>query len=97
MVAAIDYRCLSCGTEIDETEFGDVRDADICGYCLAAKMNEVRQRRGPDGFASGLNECGRHREIAMQADVEIRLDRARDRGDDIAIEIYEQILRLIES
>ena len=97
MVAAIDYRCLSCGTEIDETEFGDVRDADICGYCFAAKMNEVRRRRGKDGFASGLNECGRHREIAMQADVEIRLDRARDRGDGIAIEIYERMLRLIES
>ena len=71
-----DYKCMCCGMELDETEFSDPRDADICGYCYMDRMNDIRRRELP--FASGQNECGINREISMMADIEIRLEKSRN-------------------
>lgn len=90
-----EYRCIVCDMDLDVTEFGDPRDADICGYCFAARLNAVRRRRGENGYCSGLNDSGRWRETAMQTILEIHRDHASDAGDAKAVEIYESVLRMI--
>lgn len=95
MRLATEYKCMVCGMEIDETEYSEPKDADICGYCFCDKVNEIKSRNLP--FASGLNECGKHREITMIADIEIRLEKAKGERDRKAVEIYERILRLIRA
>lgn len=90
-----EYKCQCCGMELDETEFGDVRDADICGYCFTDRLNDIR-RRNLD-FCSGLNQCGINREMSMLADCEIRLNVAMTNQDTKAVEIYERIIRLLRS
>lgn len=92
---ATEYKCMCCGMELDETEYGDPRDADICGYCFCDKTNEIRARQL--SFAPGLNDCGREREICMMADIEIRLGKAREQKDSKAVEIYERMLRLLHA
>lgn len=92
---ATEYKCMVCGMEIDETEYSDPRDADICGYCFCDKVNEIKHRNLP--FASGLNECGKHREVVVMADIEIRLEQAERQNDKKAVEIYERMLRLMRS
>ena len=86
---------MCCSMELDETEFSDPRDADICGYCFTDKINEINRRKL--SFPSGLNDCGRHREVATMADIEIRLEKARDEHDTKAVEIYERMLRLLRA
>ncbi|QDV86946.1 hypothetical protein [Planctomycetes bacterium TBK1r] len=88
-----EYKCMQCGIDVDETGFADPRDADICGYCFAAKMSEIRQRSLP--YPSAMSQVGIDREIAMLADTEIRLADAEARADRKAIEIYERTVRLI--
>lgn len=90
-----EYKCQCCGMELDETEFGDVRDADICGHCFADRLNDIRRRNLE--WCSGLNECGIRREMATLATLEIRLETAQSAGDTKAVEIYEQIIRLLRS
>lgn len=94
-MVATEYKCQCCTMELDETEFGDVRDADICGYCFADRVNDIRSRNLK--FLAGLNECGINREIALLADTEIRLETSQKRGDLRAVEIYERMIRLIEA
>lgn len=90
-----EYKCQCCGTELDETEFSDVRDADICGYCFTDRLNDIRRRHLE--WCSGLNQCGIQREMATLATVEIRLETAQSAGDKKAVEIYEQMIRLLRS
>lgn len=92
---ATEYKCMVCGMELDANEYSDPKDADICGYCFCDKINEIKSRNLP--FAPALNECGVHRETAMMADVEIRLERAKAEGDQKAVEIYEHMLRLLRA
>jgi len=91
----MEYKCQCCGIEIDETEFSNPLDADICGWCFADKMSEIRRRNLP--YPKGLGEVGIRREIAMQADAEIRLQTARDAGDSVAVAIYERVVRYCEA
>ena len=88
-----EYRCIQCTMELDETEYSNPDDAEICGYCFAAKISEIRQRdiRWPEK----LCEIGRHREICFIADAEIRLEHAEKIGDKHAAKIYEKTLRLL--
>jgi hypothetical protein len=92
---AKEYKCMVCGMEIDETEYSDPKDADICGYCFCDKVNEIKSRKLT--FAPASNECGIHRETAFMADVEIRLERAKNENDRKAVEIYERMLRLLRA
>ena len=91
----MEYKCMVCGIEIDETEYSNPKDADICAYCFCDKINEIRGRNLT--FAPAMNECGIHRETAMMADVEIRLERAKIDNDKTAVDIYEHILRLLRA
>lgn len=95
IMVTTEYKCQCCSMDIDETEYGDVRDADICGYCFADRVNDIRSRNLE--FPAGLNECGINREIALLADMEIRLETAQSQGDARAVEIYERMIRLIEA
>jgi len=81
------YRCIACGTHIDETEYSDPRDADICGYCFASAMTLLRKSH--IGFPE--------RELQIRADVQIRLDAAHSKHDAKEVEIYERIIRLLEA
>jgi hypothetical protein len=87
--------CLCCSTEIDVTEFPDPRDADICGYCLSDRMNEIR-RRNLD-FAPCLSHRAISREIAILAEIEIRLETAASHSDEKSVEIYERIIRMLRA
>jgi hypothetical protein len=89
------YKCMCCGTGLDETEYGDPKDADICGYCFTDRINEIRARNL--SFAPGLNDCGINREIAMMADIEIRLEKAKAENDDKAVQIYQRMLRFLRA
>lgn len=88
-------KCMACGSAVDETEYSDPQDADICDACFFNKINEIESRQLK--FAPGLNECGISRETSMMADVEIRLDRARHEHDWKAVKIYEQMWRLLRA
>lgn len=92
--APTEYRCFLCRTEIDETEFSDPRDANVCGWCFTDRVNDVLRRRG-DNFAAVLDANARWREAALQASIEIDMEESRELGKHEAVEAYERILRTL--
>ena len=96
VMLAKEYRCMCCNTEIDETEFGDPDDADVCGYCFTDKLNEVKRRKEND-WPSHWTDVQIQRESCFIADVELRLEDARKNMDGKLIKAYKQILRMLES
>ncbi len=91
----IDHKCIGCGQEQDPEEFSDPRDADVCGYCFTGAITSVRHKcRGTKMATTGFRA---ERLLCVMADVSMRLDDARRRGDKKAIEIYEQMQRLFDA
>lgn len=82
--------CISCGVETFVEEYGNPKDADICGYCFADRLNEIRDREGynvPKPEPQWLID-------QIQATCEIKLEASEDSEES---EAYERIIRIIES
>lgn len=85
-----EYKCMVCQMEIDETEFDNPDDADICGYCFADHATKARRK-----LACVPASRKAERLIDVLADTEMRLENAHRNSDEKAAKIYEQLLRLI--
>jgi hypothetical protein len=82
--------CISCGIETFKEEYGNPKDADICGYCFADKLNDIRSREeynAPKPEPQWLID-------QIQATCEIKLESS---GANAEAEAYEQIIRIIKS
>ena len=79
-------KCIGCGSDDDE---------DICGFCFADAMSEVRHewKTGKESLDIFRSE----RLICVMADVRIRLEHAKQQGYLEAVEIYEHIQRMFDA
>ena len=82
-------KCIACGIETYEEEYNDPKDADICGYCFADRLNEIRHQDG-----RVLLHNPQSRLDCILAECEIRTEASDDTAES---EAYERIIRIIEA